>query len=94
MDARIAKLRRTSRWTRDPVIVDGRLVVAYPTERDVEIFRSLARYRYLPSDYIHAFTAETRRRLRGGSISSPGSQISTSPGRTSSARAPAPITGR
>jgi hypothetical protein len=55
MDARIIKPHRTSRWTRDPVIDDDRAVVAYPTERDLEIFRLLARYRYLPSDYIHAF---------------------------------------
>jgi hypothetical protein len=55
MDARIAKLRRTSRWTRDPVVDEGRAVFAYPTERDVEIFRLLVRYRYLPNDYIHAF---------------------------------------
>jgi len=55
MDARVDKPRRTSRWTRDHVVEDGRPVVAYPTERDVEIFRLLTRYRYLPSDYIHAF---------------------------------------
>jgi hypothetical protein len=55
MDARIETPRRTSRWTRDPVVDGGRVVVAYPTERDIEIFRLLNRYRYLPSDYIHAF---------------------------------------
>ena len=27
----------------------------YPTDRDIEIFKLLTRYRYLPSDYIHAF---------------------------------------
>jgi hypothetical protein len=27
----------------------------YPTDRDVEIFKLFRRYRYLPSDYIHAF---------------------------------------
>jgi Replication-relaxation len=46
---------RVSRWTRDPVISDGQPVVVYPTERDIEIFKLLTRYRYLPSDYIHAF---------------------------------------
>jgi hypothetical protein len=46
---------RNSRWTREPVSVGGRSAVAYPTDRDIEIFRLLARYRYLPSDYIHAF---------------------------------------
>ena len=55
MDAETYPLRRSSRWTRDPVVDDGQAVVAYPTERDIEIFKLLARYRYLPSDYIHAF---------------------------------------
>ena len=55
MDARVDKARRNSRWTRDPIIDEGRALVAYPTERDIEIFKLLARYRYLPSDYIHAF---------------------------------------
>jgi len=52
---------RNSRWTRDAVTDDGRAVVVYPTDRDVEIFKLLTRYRYLPSDYIHAFV--------GGSMS-------------------------
>ena len=55
MDAQVYKPRRNSRWTRHPVIDGGRALVAYPTERDVELFKLLARYRYLPSDYIHAF---------------------------------------
>ena len=55
MDARPNKPRRNSRWTRDPVIDDGEAVVVYPTDRDIEIFKLLTRYRYLPSDYIHAF---------------------------------------
>jgi len=55
MDARIEKPRRRSRWSRDPVVDDGQIVIAYSTERDVEIFKLLARYRYLPSDYIHVF---------------------------------------
>lgn len=55
MDAETYPLRRNSRWTRDPVVDEGKAVVAYPTERDIEIFKLLARYRYLPSDYIHAF---------------------------------------
>ena len=55
MDARIDKSRGTSRWTRDPVVDDGIAVVVYPTERDIEIFKLLARFRYLPSNYIHAF---------------------------------------
>ena len=36
-------------------IGEGQAVVAWPTERDIEIFKLLARYRYLSSDYIHAF---------------------------------------
>jgi len=55
MDAISIKQTRSSRWTRDPVLDDGKAVVAYPTERDIEVFKLLARYRYLPSDYIHAF---------------------------------------
>jgi hypothetical protein len=61
MDAVTEKLRRNSRWTRDPVSDDGRAVVVHPTDRDIEIFQLLTRYRYLPSDYIHAFV--------GGSMS-------------------------
>ena len=60
MDAIVNKPTRNSRWTREPVAADGRAVVVYPTDRDVEIFQVLTRYRYLPSDYIHAFV--------GGSI--------------------------
>src|ERR1700704_51851 len=55
MDALSNKLKRNSRWTRDPVNVGQRVAVVYPTDRDIEIFKLLARYRYLPSDYIHAF---------------------------------------
>jgi hypothetical protein len=55
MDAIVKKPLRNSRWTREPVAADGRAVVVYPTDRDVEIFQVLVRYRYLPSDYIHAF---------------------------------------
>ena len=55
MDAETFTLRRNSRWTRDPVVDEGEAVVAYPTDRDIEIFKLLARHRYLPSDYIHAF---------------------------------------
>jgi hypothetical protein len=55
MDAVVSKSSRNSRWTREPVTDDGRAVVVYPTDRDIEIFKLLARYRFLPSDYIHAF---------------------------------------
>lgn len=52
-----------SRWTRDPVLDEGQTVVAYPTERDIEIFKLVARYRYLPSDYIHAFIGGNEKAL-------------------------------
>jgi len=56
MDAIPQKQTRNSRWSRDPAIGNGgEPVTVYPTERDIEIFNLLARYRYLPSDYIHAF---------------------------------------
>ncbi len=55
MDTPVDKKRRISRWTRDPVIDDGKAVVVYPTDRDMELFKLLTRYRYLPVDYIHAF---------------------------------------
>lgn len=55
MDTPVDKERRNSRWTGDPVVDDGATVVVRPTERDIEIFKLLACYRYLPSDYIHAF---------------------------------------
>src|SRR5712691_168839 len=55
MEALAAKRRRNSRWTRDPVIAGDQPAIVYPTDRDVEIFKLLTRYRYLPSDYIHAF---------------------------------------
>src|SRR6266849_5640486 len=51
----VHKKSRNSRWTRDPVSDGGQAVAVYPTDRDIEIFKLLTRYRYLPSDYIHAF---------------------------------------
>jgi hypothetical protein len=58
--------KRRSRWNRDPVVLDGRPAIARLTERDFAIFDLLARYRYLPSNDIHAlvggnFTALTAR---------------------------------
>jgi hypothetical protein len=56
MDAIAAqKTARNSRWSRDPALDGGTPVVACITDRDVEIFKLLSRYRYLPSDDIHAF---------------------------------------
>src|ERR1700674_3073223 len=45
---------RNSRWTRDPVLDAGEPIVVRITERDIEIFKLLARYRYLPADDIQA----------------------------------------
>ncbi len=54
--------KRNSRWDDAPVLdARGRPKVAAITERDVErIFAPLARYRYMPADYLHA--------LSGGSL--------------------------
>jgi hypothetical protein len=51
-------LTRNSRWTRDPATTSkGKPRKAVTTERDLRIiFPLLARYRYLPADFIHAFT--------------------------------------
>lgn len=54
--------RRSSRWSVAPVLDKaGQPKIAIVTDRDVErIFSPLARYRYLPADYLHA--------LGGGSL--------------------------
>jgi hypothetical protein len=55
---------RNSRWTRDPVINHaGAPRAVYPTDRDIEIFQLLVRYRYLPSDTIHAFVGGNAKAL-------------------------------
>jgi hypothetical protein len=41
MDAETFPLRRNSRWTRDPVVDDGEAIVAYLTDRDIEIFKPI-----------------------------------------------------
>jgi hypothetical protein len=47
---------RSSRWSRDAVLkTGGSTITVYPTDRDIEVFKLLARFRYLPADYIHAF---------------------------------------
>src|SRR5580692_9108432 len=43
---------RNSRWTRTPTC--GARKAARLSAHDVAIFIALARYRYLPADYIHA----------------------------------------
>ena len=55
---------RNSRWSRDPVTGrNGRALAVYPTERDIEIFKLLTRFRYLPSHYIHAFVGGNQKGL-------------------------------
>jgi hypothetical protein len=64
MDATIGKKQRNSRWSRAPVSgEDGVPVAVCPTDRDVEIFVLLARFRYLPADYIHAFVGGNAKAL-------------------------------
>src|SRR5580698_5889303 len=56
--------KRNSRWSRDPVIGSaGAPRAVYPTDRDIEIFQLLVRYRYLPSDTIHAFVGGNAKAL-------------------------------
>src|SRR5215831_1767163 len=56
MDTRNRKQMRNSRWDREPVLDSrGQPRVARLTERDIEIFKLLGRYRYLPLDDLHAF---------------------------------------
>jgi hypothetical protein len=64
MDAIPQKQTRNSRWSRDPAVGDGgEPVTVHLTERDIEIFKLFARYRYLPSDYIHAFIGGNEKAL-------------------------------
>jgi hypothetical protein len=56
--------KRNSRWSRDPVMGSaGSPRAVYPTDRDIEIFQLLVRYRYLPSDTIHAFVGGNAKAL-------------------------------
>jgi len=56
--------RRRSRWDRAPALdSQGRLRRAQLTERDIEIFKLLARYRYMSIDDIHAFVGGSRKGL-------------------------------
>src|SRR5579862_5605673 len=64
MDAVVPKPKRNSRWSREPVVGRaGSAVAVYPTERDIEIFKLLVRFRYLPSDYIRAFVGGNEKAL-------------------------------
>jgi hypothetical protein len=48
--------QRLSRWDRSPLRnSQGAEKLARLTARDHEVFKLLARYRYLPADFIHAF---------------------------------------
>ena len=56
MDAITQRKKWNSRWDDNPVVdQDGNVCTAKLTERDIEICKLLVRYRYLPSDDIHAF---------------------------------------
>src|SRR5271156_4603530 len=60
----VAPNHRRSRWDRAPVLDSrGRQRHAQLTERDIEIFKLLARYRYLSIDHIHAFVGGSRKGL-------------------------------
>lgn len=48
--------KRNSRWDDEPRLKDGQPVVIYPCATDIVIFRLLNRYRYLPLDFIQAYT--------------------------------------
>lgn len=59
-----ASKTRNSRWDRNPRLDDdGRASVAHIAERDTELFKLLARYRFLAADYIHAFMGADYRSL-------------------------------
>jgi Replication-relaxation len=64
MDTRPGSKERLSRWSRDPQLdAAGKPKAVYPTERDLEIFKLLVRFRYLPSDYIRAFVGGNEKAL-------------------------------
>lgn len=44
-----------SRWTVDPILVNGAPKLAVIQPRDIELFKLLHRYGILSTDYIHAF---------------------------------------
>jgi hypothetical protein len=56
-----AAARRNSRWTRKPAL--GARKRALLSAHDIAIFTILARYRYLPADYIHALTGGSYKHL-------------------------------
>lgn len=64
MDALSPRTAFNSRRSREPSLYGGREVVVRPTDRDLEIFKLLARYRYLPADFIQAFIGGGAQGLR------------------------------
>jgi hypothetical protein len=51
---------RNSRWSREPKLDEaGESIIARLSEHDLAIFKVLARYRYLPSDYLAALTGRS-----------------------------------
>lgn len=60
MFARMDARTRNSRWDREPKRDrSGEPFVARLTEADIDIFKLLGRYRYLPSDYLAALTGRS-----------------------------------
>src|SRR5437588_2367003 len=53
--------QRNSRWTRRPTL--GARKTAQLSPHDIAIFAVLARYRYLPADYIHALVGGSLKHL-------------------------------
>jgi hypothetical protein len=56
-----AATQRNSRWTRSPTF--GPRKTARLSSHDIEIFTALARYRYLPADYIRAIVGGSLKHL-------------------------------
>jgi hypothetical protein len=63
MAAVTAKRQTNSRWDRKPILRDGIKAIASLTPRDIEVLKVLARYRYLPADYIHALVGGSMKAL-------------------------------
>jgi len=56
MDTPVGTPKRLSRWSRDPELSEsGKPRAACVIERDIEVFKLLARFTYLPLDDIHAY---------------------------------------
>ena len=64
MDARVEPKSRLSRWEREPVRDTlGKPKIARLAIRDIEIFKLLAKYTYLPFDDIHCFVGGSAQAL-------------------------------